>query len=264
MHVLTENFDLEQFWQELRRAPRALLLLDFDGTLSPFVSDPAMARPYPGVVELLQQLAELENNRLVIVSGRDLGSLSACLGLDPAPELWGCHGWQRCLPGGHMLQRQPADKYCELLDQAAGVAVSAGFGRHLEIKPVSLALHWRGLELSVAELMREQVGKRWRELIGGEDVLLTEFDGGIELRSPELTKGTAVGQLLCEENESAAIAYLGDDLTDEDAFAELGGRGLKVLVRSQLRDSAADLWLQPPDELLWFLRQWLVSRGGKE
>lgn len=55
---------------------------------------------------------------------------------------------------------------------------------------------------------------------------------------------------------SAAIAYLGDDLTDEDAFQALDTRGLRVLVRDALRPTAADIWLQPPDELLDFLRSW--------
>jgi trehalose-6-phosphatase len=52
------------------------------------------------------------------------------------------------------------------------------------------------------------------------------------------------------------IAYLGDDLTDEDAFKALKGKGLSVLVRDTQRDTLADCWLTPPDELLDFLHHW--------
>jgi trehalose-6-phosphatase len=52
------------------------------------------------------------------------------------------------------------------------------------------------------------------------------------------------------------VAYLGDDLTDEDAFRALKGKGLSVLVRKESRTTEADCWLKPPDELLDFLKKW--------
>ena len=49
---------------------------------------------------------------------------------------------------------------------------------------------------------------------------------------------------------------LGDDMTDEDAFMELEGKGLSVLVNTLLRPTAADVWIKPPIELIMFLRRW--------
>ena len=72
-------------------------------------------------------------------------------------------------------------------------------------------------------------------------------------------KGSAVRTLLAELAPGAAIAYLGDDLTDEDAFHAIGDRGLRVLVRPEQRPSAADIWLRPPEELLAFLGRWARS-----
>jgi len=57
----------------------------------------------------------------------------------------------------------------------------------------------------------------------------------------------------------APAAYLGDDNTDEPAFRVMNGRGLSVLVRTKWRETAARLWLQPPEELLDFLTQWLQA-----
>jgi trehalose-6-phosphatase len=55
------------------------------------------------------------------------------------------------------------------------------------------------------------------------------------------------------------VAYLGDDRTDEDAFKALAGRGLAVLVREELRPTAAAVWLRPPVELLDFLQRWMTA-----
>jgi trehalose-phosphatase len=261
MQILKADFDLGPFWSRLHQAEQALLLLDFDGTLSPFVIDPALARPYPGVIELLGKIVRHGQTRLVVISGRDVDSLNSCLGLEPVPELWGCHGWQRRMPGGRTLQRGlPADAE-GLLRQAELLAEEHGYALNLEKKPVSLALHWRGLAPERIKRMQDLVGDQWRQLTTSGELQLNEFDGGLELRSPGVHKGTAVEQLLVEVGPGTEIAYLGDDLTDEDAFAALDGHGLKVLVRSQLRETFADVWLQPPEQLLWFFEQWLMHRG---
>jgi trehalose-6-phosphatase len=62
--------------------------------------------------------------------------------------------------------------------------------------------------------------------------------------------------ILGELGAGAVAAYLGDDLTDEDAFVAIKGRGLAALVRAEARPTAADIRLRPPDELLAFLRRW--------
>ena len=90
-----------------------------------------------------------------------------------------------------------------------------------------------------------------------------DFDGGIELRVPGRHKGFAVEAVLSEMGKGAAVAYLGDDFTDEDAFRAIHGRGTGILVRPQFRPTAADFWLRPPEELLEFLRQWHELSGGK-
>ena len=86
---------------------------------------------------------------------------------------------------------------------------------------------------------------------------MKEFDGGIELRVPARDKGDGVRTILGEMENDAIVAYLGDDLTDEDAFRAIKGKGLGVLVRKKLRPTAADVWIRPPKELLEFLAEWL-------
>jgi len=71
-----------------------------------------------------------------------------------------------------------------------------------------------------------------------------------------------VEKLLSESG--GAAAYLGDDMTDEDAFRAISGRGLGVLVSPDLRETAADVWLIPPGELTWFLERWIESCGNRD
>ncbi len=92
---------------------------------------------------------------------------------------------------------------------------------------------------------------------------LLPFDGGLELRPTDRTKGTAVGQILAEEPATVPAAYLGDDLTDEDAFAAVGNRGFSILVRTEVRASCARFWLRPPEELLEFLDAWIAGSQGQ-
>ena len=65
-----------------------------------------------------------------------------------------------------------------------------------------------------------------------------------------------VERALMELGDDAVIAYLGDDATDEDAFAALGDRGLSVLVSPKLRPTLARAWFVPPVEVLEFLTEW--------
>ena len=73
-------------------------------------------------------------------------------------------------------------------------------------------------------------------------------------------KGLAIKELLAEIAPDDLIAYLGDDLTDEEAFTALDGRGLKVLVRHEFRPTHADVQIAPPEELLQFLDRWAQSQ----
>ena len=69
--------------------------------------------------------------------------------------------------------------------------------------------------------------------------------------------------ILGEIGPKAAVAYLGDDQTDENAFRAIKGRGLAVLVRIEPRPTMADVWLRPPEELGNFLRGWLTACGAE-
>ncbi len=113
------------------------------------------------------------------------------------------------------------------------------------------------------EHVEQSVSRIFSAVGAGLDLELKRFDGGLEFQIPGASKGVVIRRLLDEaENSGGMTAYLGDDLTDEDAFEELEGQGLRVLVRPEYRKTRADVWLTPPAELLAFLERWRNTVGG--
>ena len=255
--------DFEPFFERLQRAPASLLMLDYDGTLAPFRTERDQARPYPGVRELLAALRDSAYTRLVLISGRAIADLLPLLELDPAPEIWGSHGWERRRPNGDYTAPQLSPAARDGIAAISTAMKHADLADHCERKPAGVALHWRGLDPDRTRRIRI-LARRTRDALASQDeLMLKEFDGGLEVRAAGWDKGAAVRRLLAECDAEAVCAYLGDDLTDEDAFSTLAQRGFGVLVRSEVRTTAAGGWLRPPEELLTFLEQWqLRTRKG--
>jgi trehalose 6-phosphate phosphatase len=138
-------------------------------------------------------------------------------------------------------------------------------GGRCEVKPGSLAFHWRGADSVQAARIRALVTEAYLAEKLDTALDLCPFDGGLELRARDTDKGTVVEAILAETAADTPVAYLGDDVTDEDAFRALHGSGLGVLVRPERRRSAADAWVRPPEGLLALLRSWhaLIERAGE-
>ena len=95
MRLLNPDFDLDLFFNALKRAEQSALLLDYDGTLAPFTAERSQAVPYAGVRERLNKLLHMSRTRLVIVSGRGIEEVLSLLSLEDSPEIYGLHGGQR-------------------------------------------------------------------------------------------------------------------------------------------------------------------------
>lgn len=265
MRVLGPGTDVDGFFRGMAHAPERVLFLDYDGTLAPFRMRPEHTMPYAGVASLLSAMAREPASRVVLVSGRPVAELRRAAAFVPHAEAWGLHGWQQSRSDGARIDFDPGRTVHErLADAARRAATLAPLGARIERKDVSVAVHWRGLDPLAVQTIESRLRASWRSV---EDaaVEILEFDGGVELRARGRHKGTVVREVLARCAPRAVAAYLGDDLTDEDAFAaireEAGRRArrLAVLVRPELRQTRADVWLTPPGELLAFLRRWQAS-----
>jgi trehalose-phosphatase len=181
------------------------------------------------------------------------------LGLERTPEIWGSHGGERLFPDGTRQRISLPNASSDGLESAVQWIEENGWDDHVERKPLGVAIHWRGAEPARVKELQDRLLSALPGFVAGSGLSIHAFDGGLELRPSETSKGEAVKTLLGEMEKETVAAYLGDDLTDEDAFSALkkySSRSICVLVREELRDTKADLWIRPPEELLDFLRRW--------
>jgi trehalose-phosphatase len=254
MQILDPQLDLRAFWRSVASAPRRALLLDFDGTLAPFSADRLRPRMRDGVEDAVRAIARSGRTRVTLVTGRGARELRSLLPADIALEIFGSHGLERLDAAGAYDAPDAAPEVAAVRDAAAAWVRERGHEANLEVKPYGFALHRRA-DPEAFDRLRPELLARWEDEASRRGLDLLEFDGGFEFRPSGHHKGEVVRRVLAEEGAGAAIAYLGDDWTDEDAFRGLDGRGLPVLVRGELRPTRARAWM-PPGELAGFLREW--------
>jgi trehalose-phosphatase len=248
---------VENFFESLKTASRRLLLLDYDGTLAPFVTERDKAYPYPGIEIRLDKLINSVHTDVVIISGRALHDLKPLFKLKKLPEIWGSHGWEsQSRDGRYSLKTVASDDLARLTD-AREYVYESKLEAYLEEKPVSLAVHVRGLDDRIALDIITKIKLYWDRITADSNLICDEFDGGLEIKVPGFNKGHVVSEIFQRYSPPPITAYLGDDLTDEDAFRALENMALRILVRNQDRPTAADIRIIPPDELIEFLDRWI-------
>lgn len=228
-------------------ADNPLFFLDYDGTLAPIVDDPEAAVPHPEAPELLRKLNE--RYPLWIVTGRDLQALSSFLDR-PYPAI-GLHGAQEGTVGGeghHLMSNAAAEALRHLRQSVPSLE-----GLRVEDKDQSFAVHYRAVT-DEAEA-RAQL-ETW--LADLPDVLDAIWGKKVvELRPEGLTKGTAVRRIADEHPDHVPV-YLGDDVTDEDAFAALQSMERETItIKVGNGDTRAADRLDGPDAVMEYLRQYV-------
>lgn len=244
---------LDRWCAARRRAGRLLLALDFDGTLAPIVEAPEVARLQPAVGRALRRLLERPDTDVAVVSGRALEDVRAKVGLT---DLYyaGNHGLEIEGPGLERRHREASEARPVLaacLDQVRR-ELDAVEGVLIEDKGLTASVHYRGV---VQPVEQERVRDRVRELCGDAGLRVTEGKKVMEIRpAVSWDKGRATRFLLealeaGSETRGPAL-FIGDDVTDEDAFRALKGRGDGILVASSPPAStAAAAYLRSVDEV---------------
>jgi trehalose 6-phosphate phosphatase len=239
------------------------VFLDYDGTLTPIVADPSQAILSDAMRRTLVELAQ--HHTVGIISGRDLAELRDLVRL---PELFyaGSHGFDIAGPRGWSETVQHGIEFLPDLDRAERVLRErlAGIeGCALERKRFALAIHYRRApEASVPQIEAEV------DRVLGDQPRLRKGHGKKVFEAQPKTdwdKGHAVLWLLERlglDRPDVVPLYIGDDVTDEDAFRALQGRGLGIVVRDpeDERTSAADYALDGVAEVARFLT-WLIELG---
>lgn len=223
-----------------------LFFIDYDGTLAPIVDDPDAAVPHPEAPDVLQALDA--RYPLWIVTGRHLQALDDLLGL-PLRAI-GLHGAQEGRIGGTIQRLAPDDAVDAL--RRLRQTVPTGDGVQVEEKDTAFAIHYRAAD-DEAEA-RERI-RSWADAV--PDMLEAIWGKKVmELRPKGMSKGTAVRKVAAGFPGRTPI-YLGDDVTDEDAFAALAYVDGAIPVKVGDGDTRAQYRLSGPSAVVEYLREYL-------
>lgn len=223
-----------------------LFFIDYDGTLAPIVDDPDAAVPHPEAPDVLQALDA--RYPFWIVTGRHLQALDDLLGL-PLRAI-GLHGAQEGRIGGTIQRLAPDDAVDAL--RRLRQTVPTGDGVQVEEKDTAFAIHYRAAD-DEAEA-RERI-RSWADAV--PDMLEAIWGKKVmELRPKGMSKGTAVRKVAAGFPGRTPI-YLGDDVTDEDAFAALADVDGAIPVKVGDGDTRAQYRLSGPAAVVEYLREYL-------
>ena len=223
----------------------ALVAFDVDGVLAPLVDHADDSELLPGVHHALTELAT--RTTVAIVSGRALESLSRLFAFPPELHVIGSHGLEVRGEDAPALDDDEQYTFDQLEIIATRGVEAAGDGAWLEYKPASVVLHTRAADAALAAPAAEAVTNLSRMIDGaqvkpGSDV--------VELLARTASKGDALLHL-AERLGRSPVVYLGDDVTDEDAFRLMSQHDISVRVGPG--DSAAAHRLSDPTGVAEFL-----------
>jgi trehalose-phosphatase len=257
--ALSLDPDLRAAVLRVARVPNLLVACDYDGTLAPIVADPTKAIPSPESVVAIRALSSLPQTTVGVISGRALRDLAALSRLPAEVRLVGSHGSEFDVGFIDELPPERHQRRSELHAALAAIAKDQP-GVRLEAKPASIAVHTRAAPRDVAQRIFDAVrsgAALW------PDIEMTTGKEVIELSVVPTDKGLAVDALRMQVSASAVV-YLGDDFTDEKAFAHLHGPDLGVKVGAG--ETQARYHIEDADEavavlelLLHTRRRWLFG-----
>ncbi len=244
---------LDRIMEELG-SKTPVLFLDYDGTLTPIVSDPEEAIISEKARNIVRELSSIIT--VGVISGRDRQNVAAKVNLENIIYA-GSHGFDITGPDDLEMQYEPGIKILPILDEAENnlkEKLKGMAGAQVERKKYAIAVHYRNVaEGSVQELknaVNEELKQQDKLKIGAGKKIL-------ELK-PDLDwhKGKALSWLLEKlelKSDKYVPFFIGDDVTDEDALKVIKDTGIGIIVGLHEEKTSAGYRLEDTDEVIRFL-----------
>ena len=239
-------------------AKEILVFLDYDGTLSPIAPRPEDAGLDGATKKVLVSLSRKKNTTLGIVSGRTLSNIKKLVGIGGIYYA-GNHGLEikgpgiRFIPPAARRSRPCIKKIKKDIDRK----IKRIKGAILEDKGLTLTLHYRLVKKKDLKLLKDIFNRICRPYAGRKRIRVSSGKRSWEIRPPvNWNKGSAVKKILAQFHKRKIFSiYIGDDLTDEDAFCALKKSGLTVFVGKPKKRSCAEYNLRSVSEVKRFLKK---------
>lgn len=237
------------------RCARSIICFDYDGTLSPIVSKPELALLPENTKKALFRLSELTN--IAVLSGRELTDVTKLVDL-PSIYYGGSHGFELKNPDGDIEEIPKADEFLPVLANSfkeLQVMLNSLSGIFIERKKFTIAIHYRLLKdtamLPSLRISLDNFIKRYPQLRITEGKKVYELKPAIDW-----DKGKALLHIINKifgNKNSVFPIFLGDDLTDEDAFKVIKNWGAGILVGTHEYPTSAEYLLNDTDEVFTFI-----------
>lgn len=250
----------EKFSLKIKSSRQVFLFLDYDGTLTPIVSRPGDARLPISVKKIIKELNSSPRFTVAIISGRSLRDVRKMAGIRNIVYA-GNHGLE--IERGSGKMRKPAVSYSRPLLKSIKLYLEAALqdieGAQVEDKGPTLSVHFRRVspesrarvKIIFHDILRPYIASRRLKVTSGKMVM--------EVRpAVDWHKGKAVLAILGASK--ALPVYIGDDVTDTDAFLAIKGKGVSIFVGKPKKNIKADYYLKDTKEVARFLSQLLSLR----
>ena len=207
------------------RSPVLLVACDYDGTVAPIVDDPARAHPLRAAIAGLRGLALLPDTHVAVISGRSLADLAMLSRLPDEVHLIGSHGSE--FEPDSMRRLEPLQvALLRRIESEMMVVANDVRGCSVEAKPAGVAFHYRRADPADVEGALARVMTGPGSLDG---VHIRDGKCVVELSVVDTDKGEALERVRHAVG-AETVVFLGDDRTDEDAFAQLHGPDVSITV----------------------------------
>ena len=233
---------------------KRLIILDYDGTLSPFRKKPEDAIPNAAILNVLKDLAADIRNNVVISSGRDhltlekwFGEMKISMAAEHGAYYKNANGWQH-----NLLDSKPwNDEITDILQ----LFVEKTPRSMIEEKETTLVWHYRNVDAWLASLREQQLINTLIEPCTRLGLQIMRGNKIVEIKSPSHTKGSEAKRLMKMDNYDFIMA-IGDDTTDEDMFKALPDTAYTIKIGKM--SQVARYNLRSQSKTLPFLRK-LIS-----
>ena len=253
--------ETKQLIDSFDQAQSRLIMLDYDGTLAPFATLPQTAVPSSDLIEILDRLVQHKHSVIALISGRSRADLERWFA--GIPNLWIAaeHGavlWSPVSRNWEQPHHAASDEWKKCVYPILDHFVDRTPGSFIEEKEFSLVWHYRMADPEFGDWLANDLVANLDHMLAESPVKAVKGQKTVEVKSLWANKGQVYSRLLHPDAVPDFIMAAGDDVTDEDLFAQLPESAWTIHVgRNQSR---ARYYLSNPDEMVALLAKLLEPR----
>lgn len=206
--------------EDFREASQRILFLDYDGTLAPFTKIPKDAKPTPELFEILDQLHQLPDTKLIIITGRDKKTFEEWFGHKNYTLITEHGAWLKESDKNWELMEMVNNSWFDSIAPILETFTDRTPGSLIEEKNYSLAWHYRNVDPDLGKKRAVEVKTTIQHLIANHNLEILDGDKVLEIKVSGVNKGKSAAKMLMNKQYDFIFA-IGDDWTDEFMFREL-------------------------------------------